>query len=291
MQLHRTKLAYLFILPSFFLLTAIIFYPILRVFYLSFFETTAYGTAKNFIGLPNYLKLFNSSIFWMVLKNSVYWTVGVVGFTILVSLPLAVALNERFKGRKFARGILMLPWATSLMITGLLWRWILNSQYGMLNHLLLQLHVIEQPIYWLARSSTSFPAMIGVGVIVSIPFTTTVFLAGLQAIPGYLYEAAKVDGARGWDRFRYIALPNLKTVFTIAVLLNVIYVFNSFPIIWSITQGGPANTTDTVITYLYKVAFEYSDFGRGAALAIVMFVILLGFSLLYIRFSYKEELE
>lgn len=291
MQLRETKLAYLFLLPSTLLLTLIIFYPIVRVIVTSFAETSMYGTIEGFVGLSNYFKIFSDQVFLMVLKNTAYWTVAVVGITILVSLPLALALNEKFPGRKFARGIIMLPWATSLMITGLLWRWILNSQYGALNHLLMQLNLIDSPIYWLATASTSFPAMIGVGVIVSIPFTTTVFLAGLQGIDRALFESARVDGAGGWQRFWYVALPQLKAVFTIAVLLNVIYVFNSFPIIWSITQGGPANTTDTLITYVFKMSFEYSNFSQGAAMAVIMFIILLVFSLFYIKFGYSAELE
>ncbi len=285
---REQKVAYSCLLPSLFLMGLVIFYPIVSTFITAFYRVNPFGIRLYFWGWTNFLRLFAREDFWKALYNTFIWTGGVVGFTILWSLGLSIALNERFIGRTISKSILMLPWATSLMITALTWRWIMNAEYGILNHFLMQIHIINQPVYWLARWKTSFPIMVWVGILVSIPFTTTVFLAGLQSIPVHLYEAAKVEGAGRWARFRYITMPLLKPVFIIAVLLNVIYVFNSFPIIWTITRGDPANTTDIIVTYLYKVAFFYNDFGGASAIALIVFLILVAFSIIYTKVYYQD---
>jgi len=284
------KIAYLCLVPSLILMATVIFFPIGNTFLTAFYRVNPYGIRLKFWGLTNFTRLFSREEFWTSLNNTFIWTGGVVGFTIIWSLGLSLALNERFKGRSVARSILMLPWATSLIITALVWRWILNPEYGLLNHFLSQIGALRERVNWVAEWRTSFPMMIWIGILVSIPFTTTVFLAGLQSIPLQLYEAAKVEGAGSWQRFRYITMPLLKPVFTIAVLLNVIYVFNSFPIIWAVTGGDPADTTHIIITYLYKVAFFYNDFGVASAMAIIVFIILLSFSVVYTTIYYKGEL-
>ncbi len=284
------KIAYLCLVPSLILMATVIFFPIGNTFLTAFYRVNPYGIRLKFWGLTNFTRLFSREEFWTSLNNTFIWTGGVVGFTIIWSLGLSLALNERFKGRSVARSILMLPWATSLIITALVWRWILNPEYGLLNHFLSQIGALRERVNWVAEWRTSFPMMIWIGILVSIPFTTTVFLAGLQSIPLQLYEAAKVEGAGSWQRFRYITMPLLKPVFTIAVLLNVIYVFNSFPIIWAVTGGDPADTTHIIITYLYKVAFFYNDFGVASAMAIIVFIILLSFSMVYTTIYYKGEL-
>lgn len=284
------KIAYLCLLPSLVLMGTVIFYPICNTFVTAFYRVNPFGMRIKFWGWMNFIRLFSREEFWSSLYNTFIWTGGVVGFTVIWSLGLSLVLNEKFKGRSLTRGILLLPWATSLIITALIWRWILNPEYGLLNHFLSQIGLLHGRINWVARWETSFPMMIWIGILVSIPFTTTVFLAGLQAIPLQLYEAANVEGAGSWARFRYITMPLLKPVFTIALLLNVIYVFNSFPIIWAITGGDPADTTHIIVTYLYKVAFFYNDFGLASAMALIVFIILLSFSIIYTMVYYKGEL-
>src|SRR5690606_15961322 len=144
-------------------------------------------------------------------------------------------------------------------------------------------------IQWLARASTAFPMQILIGILVTIPFTTTIFLGGLSAIPDDLYEAAKLEGASRWQTFRRITLPLIRPFLNIAIVLNVIYVFNSFPIIWVTTQGGPANSTDILVTYLYKLGFRLGKLGEASALSIMMFVLLLGFTILYVRLAMRSS--
>jgi multiple sugar transport system permease protein len=211
-----------------------------------------------------------------------------VAATIVISLFLALALNQKFVGRKVTRAVLLLPWAASLMISALLWRWLFNGDYGTVNRLLMDLSIIKESIYWLDAPKLSFPSMIFVGIIVSIPFDTITFLAGLQSIPQELYEASRVDGANRIKTLTKIILPLMKPVFFIVTTLEVIYTFNSFPIIWILSRGNPANQTDIIITYLYKKAFLYQDFGIASALSVFIFLLLLLFSILYARILYRE---
>jgi multiple sugar transport system permease protein len=174
------------------------------------------------------------------------------------------------------------------MINAIIWRWILDGQYSILNRLLMDLHLISKPIVWLGSEWIAFGAIIVVGILVSIPFTAFSLLAGLQSIPAELYEAARIDGAGFWSTFRRVTLPLLRPALAITTILNVIYVFNSFPVIWLLTQGAPAYHTDIMVTYLYKKAFSEGQFGPAAAMAVLTFLFLLVFSLGFARLT-KER--
>jgi multiple sugar transport system permease protein len=284
----QEKIAYFCIFPSFFLVSAIIFFPVIKTFFNAFFALDLYGNIQHFAGFNNFKRLFKEDIFLRIFINTLYWTFGMVAATIVISLFLALALNQKFVGRKVTRAVLLLPWAASLMISAFLWRWLFNGDYGTVNRLLMDLSIIKESIYWLDAPKLSFPSMIFVGIIVSIPFDTITFLAGLQSIPQELYEASRVDGANRIKTLTKIILPLMKPVFFIVTTLEVIYTFNSFPIIWIMTRGNPANQTDIIITYLYKKAFLYQDFGIASALSVFIFLLLLLFSILYARILYRE---
>jgi len=281
---REALLAYACLLPSAVLVVGIILYPILRTFAAAFCELDRHGAPVRFGSVGSFRKLFGDEVFvHRVVPQSLVWTLSCVGLTLLISLAVAVLLNERLPGRRAARAIVMLPWASSLMISAVIWRWMLDPQRGAVNQFLQGVGLGALAPAWLARGETALPAVVAVGVWVSIPFTAIVLLAGLQAIPDELYEAALMDGATPWQRLRLLTLPLLRPVLTVAVLLNVIYVFNSFPIIWTLTEGGPANRTHIVVTYLYKMAFDWSRYGEGYAMAALTFAFLLIFSLLYTR--------
>jgi multiple sugar transport system permease protein len=159
----------------------------------------------------------------------------------------------------------------------------------MLNSGLRALGLIDSNVQWLASAATAFPMQILIGVLVTVPFTTTIFLGGLSSIPDDLYEAARLEGASSWAMFREITLPLIRPFVNIAVVLNTIYVFNSLPIIWATTQGGPANSTDIVVTWLYKLGFRFGKLGDAAALSLMMFAILLAFTVLYVRLATRRE--
>jgi len=215
--------------------------------------------------------------------------VVVVGVSTILSLGISLLLNEKFRGRSFVRAAIILPWATSLVITAAVWKWVFDYNYGTLNLILTNLHIIKSNIYWLAASSSSFPILLWAGIFDTMPFTVIVLLAGLQSIPETLYESANIDGANAWKKFIHITLPMLKQSITVTTVLNIIYVFNAFPIIWTITRGEPLNQTDTVVTYLYKQAFQVNKMGQAAAISVISFLILMVFSILYVTISMRRE--
>lgn len=279
---------YLLVLPGFLLAAFIILWPLYQLGQISLSEVNRFGQLRGFAGFESFASVFADPDFISSLGRTAVWTFGIVIGTIVVSLPVALVLNENFYGRGLARVIIMLPWAVSLTMTAIVWRWALNGESGMLNSALRSLGLIDSNIQWLAQSATAFPVQIMIGILVSMPFTVTIFLGGLSSIPDDLYEAAQLEGAGGWDIFRRITLPLVRPFINIAVVMNTIYVFNSFPIIWVTTQGGPANSTDILVTYLYKLGFRLGKLGEASALSIMMFVLLLGFTILYVRLAMRS---
>lgn len=280
---------YLLILPGFLVSALIVLWPLAQLGHLSISEVNRFGQVQGFAGLANYLRVFADPELYASLWRTVIWTVGVVGGTFVLALPISLALNEEFHGRGLARLLVMLPWAISLSMLAIIGRWALNNDYGTVNLILQSMGIISVNIAWLGEAHTAFPMQIMLGIIATVPFTATVFLGGLSSIPKDLYEAARVEGANGLQIFRRITLPLMRPFINIAVILNTIYVFNSFPIIWATTQGGPVNTTDILVTYLYKLAFRFGRVGEAAVLSLIMFAVMLIFTLIYVRMATREE--
>lgn len=266
---------YIWILPSIILMSIFILVPIFVVFKMSVSKISKAGIIKGFIGLGNFKKVLSSAAFGMVLKNTIVWTVAVVVLSTLLGFILALILNNKFHGRKIARAIVVFPWATTLVIQASVWNFIINNDYGSLNTLLLKLHIIKHAINWTPTPGAYFAWEIAVGIFVTIPFVTFCVLSGLQGIDTTYYEAADVDGASYWQKLFRITLPLVRPSLTISTVLNIIYVFNSFPIVWTMTKGDPANRTDTLVTYLYKLNFYNGKAGEAAAVSVIGFLILL----------------
>ena len=286
--MSRSATPYYLILPSFLMAAFIILWPLKEIVDLASHDVNRFGILRDFVGLRNFRALFADPDFVAAIWRTLVWTAGVVLGTLLFSVPIALILNDDFYGQGLARVIIMLPWAVSLTMTAIVWRWALNGESGMLNSGLMKLGLIDTNIQWLAQSATAFPVQILIGILVSIPFTVTIFLGGLSSVPEELYDAAAIEGANRWQQFRFITLPLLRPFVNIAFVLNTIYVFNSFPIIWATTQGGPANSTDILVTYLYKAGFRLGKLGEAAAVSLIMFVILLVFTLIYVRLAMRE---
>lgn len=272
----------LLIVPSLLLSGVVIGYPIFDVLRMSLFDVNRFGRLLAFDGFGNFVDAFTDEVFLQTAWQTVIWTFSVVGGTVLISIPTAIILNEDFYGRTIARTIVLLPWAISLAMTAVVWRFVVNGDFGTLNLALQALGLPFNNFPWLADATTAFSVEIFVGILVSMPFTVTILMGGLASIPDTLYEAAAMDGATSWRSFRGITLPLLRPFMQIAVVLNVIYVFNSFPIIWIMTGGGPSNRTDILITFVYRQAFAYGKLGTAAAGSVVMFAMLLGFSVFYL---------
>ena len=278
---------YIWILPSCALMAIFIAMPIGMVFKMALSEVTRAGLIKGFAGFANFQKVLSSPIFMMVLKNTLIWTVVVVGLSTLIGFILALMLNKEFKGRKIARAIIVFPWATTLVIQASVWKFIIDKDYGTLNTLLMKLHIISQTVDWTSSPTAYFAWECFVGIFVTVPFVTFCVLSGLQSIDTTFYEAATVDGATNWQQMIHITIPLLKPQLTVSTVLNIIYVFNSFPIIWTMTKGDPANRTDTLVTYLYKLAFYNGKQGQAAAVSVIGFLILLACASVYMVLTLK----
>ncbi len=250
------------------------------------------GLHQGSVGLRNYGRLLQQEALPTVIGNTLIWVTVVVAVTLLISLGLAQLLNGSFPGRRLVRWALIVPWAASLIMTSKLFVWLYDYYFGLLNRALTVAGALALPVDWLGDDATVMGAMIAVGVFVSLPFTSYVLLAGLQTIPGEVYEAARVDGASGWRAYRWVTLPLLRPALLVAAVLNLIYVFNSFPIVWTLNDRNPGFAHDTMITYMYKIAFKSAlrDVGLAAALGVVNVLLILLAVLGYLRVArWREE--
>ncbi|MCX6090460.1 MAG: sugar ABC transporter permease [Candidatus Atribacteria bacterium] len=285
----ESRLAYLLLLPAAVFLIVFMFYPIVFVILMSFFKVNKLGNLVGFFGTGNFESLLKLPEFGSVIVRSCLWTALAVAAKTAIGLVIALLLNVEFKGRKLARTLIIIPWASSIPISAMLWQWTYNNDFGLLNYTLRFLGF--NPPVWLAFPRSAFFANMWVDIWCGIPFMALVFLAGLQAIPQELYEAAEVDGATSLFKFRFVTLPLLGGVLTVATLLSILWTFNDFNVIYILTKGGPANSTDILITYIYKYAFQYIKFGPSAAMAVITFVILMVVSIFYARNYFREGVQ
>ena len=283
--------ALLWLGPSLVLIAAVVVYPAVALVRASLSRYSITGLYQGSVGAANYARLLEQDALPTVVANTVIWVAAIVVVTVVASLGIAQLLNEDFPGRRVVRWALIVPWAASLIMTSKLFVWLYDYYFGILNHALTALRLSAAPVDWLGNDATVMGAMVVVGIFVSLPFTTYVVLAGLSAIPGEVYEAARVDGASAWRTYRSVTLPLVRPALLVAVVLNVIYVFNSFPIVWTLNDRNPGFAHDTMITYMYKIAFKSSlrDVGLAAALGVVnVLVILLGVVLYLRTVSWRE---
>jgi multiple sugar transport system permease protein len=274
------------IAPCLILIAVVVLWPIVSMVQTSTQNITPIGVTIGSAGAQNFTTLFHNPNLPSILMRTVIWVIAVVAITMLLSLGLAQLFNQRFPGRRVARWALIAPWAASVMMTALIFRWMLQPDNGVINVFLHQLGLVQfdsNESSWLGRPDSALAWMIGVAVFVSLPFTSYTLLAGLQAIPGELFEAARVDGASRWHTYRAITLPLLRPAFLVALLINVMNVFNSFPIIWEMTRGGPGYQTNTTTVFMYNL--KESFIGQAAAMSIVNFAIIIVIVLFFLKVS------
>ena len=265
----------------------VVLWPVVTMVQTSFQNITPLGITIGSAGLSNFTQVFENPNLPGILMRTVIWVTAVVAITMLLSLGLAQLFNQRFPGRRVARWALIAPWAASVMMTALIFRWMLQPDSGVIYLFLHQLgllpHLASNQASWLGRPDSAMAWMIGVAVFVSLPFTTYTLLAGLQVIPGELSEAARIDGASWWRGYRSITLPLLRPAFVVAAVINLMNVFNSFPIIWEMTRGGPGYETNTTTVFMYNL--KESFIGEAAAMSIVNFLLIIVIVLIYLRIS------
>jgi ABC-type sugar transport system permease subunit len=277
--------------PALILISLVVIWPVIELVRISFTDISAAGSLLDFNGLLNYRDLIANADLYPVARRTILWVFGIVLFTVLISLPVAQLINQNFPGRKYVRWALIFPWAASVVMTSMIWTWILDAYSGELNLTLTQLGIISEPVDWVNNPGSSFYFLMAVAVFVSIPFTSFVLLAGLQSIPHDIVEAASVDGATSWQIYRKIKFPLLRNSLLIATIINLINVFNSFPIIWIMTRGGPGYDTDTTTTFAYKLAFIESNMGQSTALGVFNFIIIMIIVAFYLKVTKATRTE
>jgi ABC-type sugar transport system permease subunit len=286
-MVNKSNVPYLFIFPAFVLILAVIIYPLLYSFYISL--NNVQGKATIFVGLKNYIDILGSDYFWQSTGRTLYFTVVSVGLELVLGILVAVLLNENFFGRGFVRSLVILPWALPTVVNGVLWAWIFDSNYGALNGLLTQLHVIDAYKSWLGTPFSAMNSVIFADVWKNFPMMALILLAALQTINQGYYEAAKIDGASVFQRFFNITLPMLKPAILVALVIRTMEAFKVFDIIYTMTKGGPANGTQVISYYAYVTSFQYVKFGYGAALSYLVAIVILFLALIYIKFLYTDE--
>ncbi|MFW5470652.1 carbohydrate ABC transporter permease [Knoellia sp. CPCC 206435] len=288
----RPLIALAWLAPSLALIFGVVLFPAVMLFQASRGEYSITGLRKGGAGWDNYTKVLEHPDLGTVLTNTVVWVVAVVALTIVISLGLAQFLVKSFPGRRFVRWAIIVPWAASLVITAQLFVLLYDYNYGLINHALKSIGLIETSIDFLGDDSWTMASMVLVGVFVSLPFTIFVFIAGINAIPDDVHEAAVVDGASPWQRWRRVTLPLLRPALLVATVLNVIYVFNSFPIVYTLNDRNPGYLHDTTITFMYKLAFksQEKDVGMSAAAGVINVLLILVVVGIYLKIvNWREE--
>lgn len=280
---------YLFILPSLILLVILVFYPLFLTFIYSFYDMSLTSAYARYLGWEAFQKLSRNRMLSLIFNNSLTWTILVVFFQFLLGLGSALLLNKSFVGRTLLRGIVILPWVMPGVIAGMVWRLIYDPQLGLLNHYLQTLGIINQPLTWLSSPTMALYAVIFAAIWKGFPFSTIMYLAGLQGVPPELYEAAEIDGANERKKLFHVTLPCIKPVIMVTLLLTFIWTFNYFELVYTMTGGGPAEKSHIFPTYIYDLAFKRFRFGDASRFAVVDFLFLLIFSLFYVRLSFRSE--
>jgi multiple sugar transport system permease protein len=293
-RVARALAPLLWVGPATALIALVVLWPVVVMLRTSRQRVSSFGEIKGSAGWNNFRHLFHELAFKGVVERTIVWVLVVVTLTMLISLALAQLFNQSFPGRRVTRWALIAPWAASVLMTAIVFKWMLTPGYGLIDivkhHLGLLPNLNGSAADPLGQASSAMPWLMFVAIFVSLPFTTYTILAGLSTIPGEVYEAARVDGSSRWHTYRAITLPLLRPALTVATLINVMNVFNSFPIIWAMTHGQPGYDTTTTTVYMYIL--KGSDLGESAAMSVVNFglvVIIVGMFLKLSR--WKAEVE
>lgn len=291
--MKRNYFPYVLIVPSVAFMSLVLLYPISRSIVLSFYKVNllTYGQEAKFIGFWNYAKVFRNPYFWNSVKITLIFTGGSVLGTYLLGLGTALLLNVPFKGRAVARGAFLIPWVIPEVVLALIFLWIYDPQFGVLNFFLQRLGLINENLYLLGKRVTTLPSLILILVWHQYPIALLILLGGLQTIPKEQYEVASIDGANSLQRFRCITLPGLRYVSGILIMLITVWSFVHFTLVYVMTQGGPARASETLVIRAYVEAFRYHNMGRACTLSAVTLIISLIFVLFYFTFIVRRQEE
>lgn len=281
---------FILLAPALVIVLLIIGYPVVRAIGLSLFkyDMTNLQNVK-FIGLQNYIDIFTKDdAFWPAFKNTVLWVGVTVVLQLLLSLLLANILNKTFRGRGIVRSIVLIPWVTPCVLISLMWAWIFNGNYGVMNEILKKFHIISENVAWIAQPNTALWVQILAMIWQGIPFFTIMILAAMQSVPRELYESASVDGASSIKQYFYITLPGISSTIVSTVMIRLIWVFNNVDIIYTMTGGGPGYSSLTLSVYTYLQAQKSMKFGYGSAIAIIGAVLMSVVIFVYLRITREQ---
>ena len=280
---------WLLLAPALVLLGGLVVFPILYNAWLSLFDKHAFLPVQAFVGLQNYRYFARDEQFWDAFYYGVVYSGTTIALQLLLGVPAALLLNEAFRGRNLLRGVVLFPYVIPTIVAVILWKWLLNDSYGLVNHLLMAAGFVRAPVPWLGKDFIMW-SLIFTSVWQFFPFVVVTYLARLQTIPPELYEAARVDGAGAWRRFLHLTLPQTRSVLFVIVLLRSIFMFTKFDTVWLMAgEGGVSRYVRTLPVYAYSRSFTYLQAGMGATLAVIMFVMMLLATAVYFRVFRREE--
>jgi len=273
---------YRFLLPSAGVLLAFMGIPLAVSIITSFNFYKLNVPGIYFNGIDNYIAVISDKFFSMTMINTFWWVLLSILFQSVLGLTLAMLLNQRYRGKRVYQALVLLPWAVPGFLTALIWKWMFNGQYGVINDILLRLKLVEQPIAFLARTDTSLLSVIAANVWYGIPFFAIMLYSALQTISPDIYEAAEIDGAGSVTRFFSITLAYIRPTIISTILMRIIWVFNSADMIYTMTGGGPRNSSATIATFILQKAFTDMNFGQASALGVIVLLMLTGYTLVYL---------
>ena len=278
---RRRRAGLAFVAPTALFLAAVIVFPLGHAFWTSLHRVR--GLNATFVGLGNYAKIFSDETFWHSLGVSFVFTASAVALHLLIGLALALVVNELRAARTALRIAFLTPWMVAPAVGATIWLWLLEPQFGVVNYLLKAAGIVAAPVAWLGEPGTALASVIAVDVWRGVPFVMLLMLAGLQTIPVDQYEAASIDGAGAWTRFRYVTWPNLRYLVVVASTLDVINTIRHYDIIGVMTGGGPAGATEVLPVLIYNTAFRGNRLGEAAAIGVALLVIVLALAIVYVR--------
>ena len=261
--------------PALVLIVGVVLFPVGYMIYTSFRDLSRFGKDRGWAGMENYVRVFGLDPLPTVLTNTVLWTVGVVLVTVVISLGLAQFLNKRFPGRRTLRLVIIVPWAASVVMTSTVFVYGLDPFYGIINKLLVDIGILDEPFGFLKTPTSGFLSAMAVAVFVSVPFTTFVVLSGLQTVPHDVLEAASIDGAGKVQTYWRVVFPMLRPALAVAAIINIINVFNSLPILKTMTGSIPGNDADTTTTFMFKLIQNDRQIDTASALSVVNFLVII----------------
>jgi multiple sugar transport system permease protein len=288
-RMKRHLVPLILLSPALALVGFVIAHPIVSAIRLSFQNFNVLRPARTtFAGWQNYIDVLQNPVFWTALQNSLVWVLGAVSLQLIFGFIGALLLNQSFLGRGVIRGVLLIPWATPSVLVALMWMWMLDGNYGVINDLLKRLGIIEFYVPWLAQSNTALPTLIVVDVWQGIPFFAVMILAALQSVPGDIKEAALIDGASTWQSLWLVIVPFILPAIMITVVLRIIWTANYMDLMFVMTNGGPGYATTTLPFLSYVTAYRQLNFGQGATIAIAQAILLAGVILIYLRLLRRQ---